>query len=96
MNMDEIMSLEELCRYLKISRHTIYKLTHRCEIPSFIVGKQLRFRKSKIDEWMDQQEKSRQSKAIGRGQAVSAKARTRIHSKHAPNPKRGGYVLAER
>ncbi len=56
MPMNELLSLADLCNYLKLSKHTVYKLTHRREIPASIIGKQLRFRKSKIDEWIEKKE----------------------------------------
>jgi len=51
---DEIMTVEELAGYLKTSVATIYKLAQEGKIPATKVGNQWRFRKEKIDEWMDQ------------------------------------------
>lgn len=53
-----IMSLDELCKYLKLTKSTIYKLTQRGEIPASRIGKQLRFRRAKIEEWLDKREKA--------------------------------------
>lgn len=56
-NHHEILSMEELCEYLKLTKNTLYKLTQRGEIPSSRIGKQLRFRKTKIQEWLDKRER---------------------------------------
>jgi len=53
---EEIFTLEGICDYLKVSRHTIYKYTQNKRMPSFKVGKELRFRKSSIDGWIKKQE----------------------------------------
>jgi excisionase family DNA binding protein len=49
---DKFFSLEEVSRYLKISKSTLYKLSQRNKIPSLKIGKQLRFRKSSVDQWL--------------------------------------------
>ena len=49
---DEILTVEELARYLKISERTIYELLKKKEIPGFKVGATWRFKKSVIDEWI--------------------------------------------
>jgi excisionase family DNA binding protein len=51
---DEIMTVEELAKYLKTGVATIYKLAQEGKIPATKVGNQWRFRKEKIDEWLDQ------------------------------------------
>lgn len=55
--MVEILSLNELSKYLRIPKSTLYKLSESGKIPSFKVGKQLRFRKSTIDNWITKEEK---------------------------------------
>ena len=53
---DEIFTLEEVCKYLKVSKHTLYKYTQNKRMPSFKVGKVLRFRKSSVDTWIEERE----------------------------------------
>lgn len=57
----EIFTLEELCKYLKISKHTIYKFTQKQnkKIPCFKVGRELRFSKKSIEAWIAKQENDR-------------------------------------
>ena len=50
---DEIMTVEELAKYLKTGVATIYKLAQEGKIPATKVGNQWRFRKEKIDKWLD-------------------------------------------
>lgn len=53
---DKLLSIGEVSKYLKIPKSTIYKLSRKGEIPSSKIGKQLRFRKSTVDIWLDSQE----------------------------------------
>ena len=49
----EVMTLNQLCDYLELSKSHIYKLTSRQEIPhSKGNGKKLYFDKYDIDEWI--------------------------------------------
>lgn len=52
---DEIMTLEELSIYLKIPKSTVYKLVQEGRIPGQKLGKQWRFGKKAIDEWLNTQ-----------------------------------------
>jgi len=52
-----IFTFKEVCEYLKISKDTLYKYTQKKKIPSFKMGKQLRFKKSSIDKWISEMEK---------------------------------------
>ena len=52
---DEIMSIEQLADYLKVSRSTLYKLAQDGRLPGQKVGKRWRFHKKAIDDWLGQQ-----------------------------------------
>ncbi|PFG07855.1 MULTISPECIES: helix-turn-helix domain-containing protein [Marinobacter] len=52
---DQIMTLEELANYLKISKSTVYKLAQEGRIPGQKLGKQWRFGKQAIDDWLSHQ-----------------------------------------
>ena len=58
----EIMSLKEVCLYLKLTASTVYKLTQKDDIPHSKLGKQLRFRKSKVDAWISRREQQMRKK----------------------------------
>ncbi len=53
---DSMYTMNELSQYLKIPKSTIYKLAEYNDLPSCKIGKQLRFRKSSIDNWLSQKE----------------------------------------
>jgi excisionase family DNA binding protein len=50
----EIMTLEELAEYLKLTPQTIYTWAQEKRIPAAKLGKEWRFKKSIIDEWFNQ------------------------------------------
>ncbi len=52
--MDDIMTLEEVAKYLKMKPQTIYLWAQKGKIPAAKLGKEWRFRKSIIDEWFNQ------------------------------------------
>lgn len=64
-NMEELLTIEELARYLKISKHTLYKMLEKRKIPAFKIANQWRFKKEKIDRWLEEHEHqySRKSKS---------------------------------
>jgi len=51
---DEIMTMDELAEYLKISKSTLYKLAVDNKIPGTKIGKRWRFHKDAIDAWVKQ------------------------------------------
>jgi excisionase family DNA binding protein len=56
---DDILTIQELAVYLKISRSTLYKLVREGKIPSKKVGKHWRFYKGAIDSWMQKTQKNK-------------------------------------
>lgn len=52
--MDNIMTLEEVAGYLKLKPQTIYIWAQKGDIPAVKLGKEWRFRKDVIDEWVNQ------------------------------------------
>ena len=48
----QIMTVEEVAAFLKLSKITVYKLVKKGQIPGFRVGNSWRFRKDKILEKM--------------------------------------------
>ncbi|MBN2545906.1 MAG: PTS sugar transporter subunit IIA [Spirochaetes bacterium] len=49
---DELMTLEEAAKYLKLTDQTILNLIHKNEIPAIKVGNQWKFIKPVIDDWI--------------------------------------------
>jgi excisionase family DNA binding protein len=52
--MDEIMTIEEVAKYLKLKPQTIYTWSQNGKIPAAKLGKEWRFKKSVIDKWFNQ------------------------------------------
>jgi PTS system nitrogen regulatory IIA component len=50
---DEILTLEEVARYLRISEHTVYDCAQKGEIPAGRIRTAWRFKKSEIDKWVN-------------------------------------------
>ena len=46
----QIMTVDEVAAYLKLSKITVYKLTQKGEIPGFRIGSSWRYNKEVIDE----------------------------------------------
>jgi excisionase family DNA binding protein len=51
----EVMDIRQAADYLGISPDTLYKYASESFIPAFKLGNRWRFKKSRLDEWMDQQ-----------------------------------------
>lgn len=49
---DEILTIEELSEYLKVSKSTLYKLAQEGILPGAKVGKHWRFHKDTVVEWL--------------------------------------------
>lgn len=53
--MDELLTLEELSKYLKISKPTLYKMVEKSKIPALKIANQWRFKKDDINIWIEKQ-----------------------------------------
>ena len=47
-----VLTIEELAEYLKISKSTLYKLAQNGALPGIKVGRHWRFHKDGVDEWL--------------------------------------------
>ena len=52
----DLLTLQEVCELLKVSKAYIYSLTHQKKIPHIKMMGRLRFRRSDIDDWLARQE----------------------------------------
>jgi excisionase family DNA binding protein len=50
---DDIMTLEQVASYLKLQPQTVYKWAQEGQIPGAKLGKEWRFRRRILDEWVD-------------------------------------------
>ena len=54
--MDRLMDFKETIKYLKTSRATLYRWATEKRIPAIKMGKVWRFKRERIDKWLDDQE----------------------------------------
>jgi nitrogen PTS system EIIA component len=52
---DDVLTIEQVAEYLRVSTKTIRRLVQRGELPGFQVGNQWRFRRALIEAWMEGQ-----------------------------------------
>jgi len=60
----EVMNIRQASQYLGVSPDTLYKYVGEQKIPAFKLGNRWRFKKSKLDQWME--EKSVQIEAVSK------------------------------
>ena len=53
--MREVMDIRQASEYLGISGDTLYRYASEGTIPAFRLGNRWRFKRSRLDEWMDRQ-----------------------------------------
>ena len=51
----EILTIEDVARYLRLKPQTIYRWAQDKRIPAVKLGKEWRFRRSVLDRWLDEQ-----------------------------------------
>jgi excisionase family DNA binding protein len=49
---EDLLTTEQLARYLKVDKFTIYRLVAQRKLPAFKVGSQWRFKREMIDAWL--------------------------------------------
>jgi excisionase family DNA binding protein len=54
----ELMTLAETCQYLKITPRTLYRYLQTRRLPAFKLGKEWRFVRSDLEQWIRDQTKS--------------------------------------
>ncbi len=50
----EVMNIRQASQYLGVSADTLYKYVGEQSIPAFKLGNRWRFKKSKLDQWMEE------------------------------------------
>jgi excisionase family DNA binding protein len=54
----ELMTVTETCRYLKVTPRTLYRYLHSRQIPAFKLGKEWRFVRSDLEQWIRERTRS--------------------------------------
>jgi excisionase family DNA binding protein len=47
-----LLTTEQVARYLKVDKFTVYRLVAQKKLPAFKVGNQWRFKQKMIDAWL--------------------------------------------
>jgi excisionase family DNA binding protein len=66
----EVMNIRQASQYLGVSPDTLYKYVGEQRIPAFKLGNRWRFKKSRLDQWME--EESSQNEAVSRRKQKAA------------------------
>jgi excisionase family DNA binding protein len=75
----EVMNIRQASQYLGVSADTLYKYVSEGRIPAFKLGNRWRFKKTLLDQWMEEQSAGpdKNRKAVGRvPQPVEARRNT--------------------
>ena len=54
MNEDDILTIDEVAKYLRVSERTVYDWAQKGEIPSGKIGTVWRFKKTELEKWVNQ------------------------------------------
>jgi len=50
--MEKLLSIQEVCEYLKVSRSLVYKWVHYRQIPHIKIGTRVRFSPTYLERWL--------------------------------------------
>ncbi len=53
--MERLLTIDEVAAYMQVSRFTVYRLAKEHSIPASKIGRQWRFQKEEIEQWMREQ-----------------------------------------
>ena len=70
----EVMNIRQAAQYLGVSPDTLYKYVGEQKIPAFKLGNRWRFKKSKLDQWMEEKSNQMEPKSRKNSQAAGKAA----------------------
>jgi excisionase family DNA binding protein len=70
----EVMNIRQASQYLGVSPDTLYKYVGEQKIPAFKLGNRWRFKKSKLDEWMEEKSTQMETKTSKKKPKAATKA----------------------
>jgi excisionase family DNA binding protein len=80
----EVMNIRQASEYLGISADTLYKYVSEERIPAFKLGNRWRFKKSRLDQWMDEQSTTNGSRGAKQAAAMVSPALRAEHKRPKP------------
>lgn len=51
---ENLLTTEQVSRYLRVDKFTVYRLVSRKKLPAFRVGNQWRFKREMVEAWLMQ------------------------------------------
>jgi excisionase family DNA binding protein len=51
---EQLLTLEQVAKYLNVDRFTVYRLVAQKQLPAFKVGGQWRFKRKMLENWLRQ------------------------------------------
>jgi excisionase family DNA binding protein len=66
----EVMNIRQASQYLGVSPDTLYKYVGEQKIPAFKLGNRWRFKKSRLDQWMEEKSSQMEPQAKRRPKAA--------------------------
>jgi excisionase family DNA binding protein len=70
----EVMNIRQASQYLGVSPDTLYKYVNEQKIPAFKLGNRWRFKKSKLDQWMEEKSNQTEVKTTKKKPKAASKA----------------------
>ena len=70
----EVMNIRQASQYLGVSPDTLYKYVGEQKIPAFKLGNRWRFKKSRLDQWMEEKSSEMEPQAKRKPKAVGKAA----------------------
>jgi excisionase family DNA binding protein len=70
----EVMNIRQASQYLGVSPDTLYKYVNEQSIPAFKLGNRWRFKKSTLDQWMEEKSSSMEAKKTKKPKAAGQAA----------------------
>lgn len=62
--MSDLMTLQELAAYLRVTTKTVYRLLEKGRIPAIKLGRQWRFNREAIDKWLSEKSVGQRIKVL--------------------------------
>ncbi len=70
----EVMNIRQASQYLGVSPDTLYKYVGEQKIPAFKLGNRWRFKKSRLDQWMEEKSSEMEPQTKRKPKAASKAA----------------------
>jgi excisionase family DNA binding protein len=70
----EVMNIRQASQYLGVSPDTLYKYVGEQRIPAFKLGNRWRFKKSRLDQWMEEKSSEMEPQAKRKPKAATKAA----------------------